>query len=277
MNRRQCLLDAEVRLTKAGIPDARLDAEWMLAHALNAERLTVLAFSGEEVPEQAKACFDALVARREAGEPLQYALGEAAFMGRVFCVDRRVLIPRPDTETLAEAMVQRLSPGIRALDIGTGSGALAITAALACEDAIVTGADISPGALEVARRNGERLGAAVRWVQSDLFDRLPGEAFDLIVSNPPYIRTGDLSSLQREVRKEPRLALDGGEDGFSFYRKILAALPARLTAGGSLLFEVGDGQAGGVASMMADSFETVQVLRDLFGTDRVVTGDGYAG
>ncbi|WP_417109291.1 peptide chain release factor N(5)-glutamine methyltransferase, partial [Hominenteromicrobium sp.] len=222
-------------------------------------------------------CFDALLARREAGEPLQYVLGEASFLGRAFRVDPRVLIPRADTETLAEAMCACLTPGLRVLDMGAGSGALAISAALACPQARVTGADISEDALAVARENGERLGARVEWVRSDLFSALEGRCFDMIVSNPPYIPTGELEGLQREVRREPVLALDGGEDGLACYRAIVRGLPGRLCPGGSLLLEVGDGQAARVRALLEKLFDSTAVLADLSGLDRVVTGDGYAG
>lgn len=203
MTRRQALGRAVSRLQRADASDAALDAQWLLAHVCGAERLALLLALDEPLSAQEWTCFDALLARREAGEPLQYVLGEASFLGRAFRVDPRVLIPRADTETLAEAMCACLTPGLRVLDMGAGSGALAISAALACPQARVTGADISEDALAVARENGERLGARVEWVRSDLFSALEGRCFDMIVSNPPYIPTGELKGLQREVRREP--------------------------------------------------------------------------
>lgn len=155
-------------------PTPRWDAQWLLAHVCGAERLALLLALDEPLSAQEWTCFDALLARREAGEPLQYVLGEASFLGRAFRVDPRVLIPRADTETLAEAMCACLTPGLRVLDMGAGSGALAISAALACPQARVTGADISEDALAVARENGERLGARVEWVRSDCFPRWKG-------------------------------------------------------------------------------------------------------
>lgn len=276
-SRRQLLNEASARLTLAGASDPVLDAQWMLAHVTGMPRLHLL--MALEAPAQAEeaAAFGALVNRREAGEPLQYVLGEADFMGHTFAVDARVLIPRPDTEILCQAAIGRLAAGDRVLDIGTGSGALAVSVALACEGAEVTGADISPSALAVARANGERLGARVQWLQSDLFSALSGRMYDLILSNPPYIPSGDMASLQMEVRREPALALDGGADGLDYYRRIVAALPGHLRRGGALLLEVGDGQAADVAALVAPHFETIETLRDLAGLDRVVTGDGYAG
>ena len=276
MTRRQALGRAVSRLQRADASDAALDAQW-LAHVCGAERLALLLALDEPLSAQEWTCFDALLARREAGEPLQYVLGEASFLGRAFRVDPRVLIPRADTETLAEAMCACLTPGLRVLDMGAGSGALAISAALACPQARVTGADISEDALAVARENGERLGARVEWVRSDLFSALEGRCFDMIVSNPPYIPTGELEGLQREVRREPVLALDGGEDGLACYRAIVRGLPGRLCPGGSLLLEVGDGQAARVRALLEKLFDSTAVLADLSGLDRVVTGDGYAG
>ena len=277
MTRRQALGRAVSRLQRADASDAALDAQWLLAHVCGAERLALLLALDEPLSAQVWTCFDALLARREAGEPLQYVLGEASFLGRAFRVDPRVLIPRADTETLAEAMCACLTPGLRVLDMGAGSGALAISAALACPQARVTGADISEDALAVARENGERLGARVEWVRSDLFSALEGRCFDMIVSNPPYIPTGELEGLQREVRREPVLALDGGEDGLACYRAIVRGLPGRLCPGGSLLLEVGDGQAARVRALLEKLFDSTAVLADLSGLDRVVTGDGYAG
>ena len=275
--RRQTLRDAAARLEAGCVPGAGLDAEWMLAHVLGLSRLTMLLGLDEPVPPSDGARFEALVARRCAGEPLQYVLGETNFMGHTFRVDERALIPRSDTETLCEAAIARLRPGMRCLDLGAGSGALGVSLALACPGAAITGADISADALCVARANAQALGAGARWLQSDLFSALEGEVFDLIVSNPPYIPSGEIGGLQREVQREPRLALDGGPDGLLFYRRVAAELGAHLCAGGSLLLEAGDGQAARVAALFAGRFDAINIIRDLQGLDRVVIGDGYAG
>lgn len=274
---RLLLNDAEAALAESGAPDARLDAEWMLAKAMGLSRLTMLTSFTETVTEAQATCFYAMLSRRLTGEPLQYVLGDAEFMGHTFLVDTRVLIPRCDTETLCEAAIARLCAGKRMLDIGTGSGAVAISAALACPEAFVYGVDISKDALTLAAENGRRLGAKVVWVLSDLSDALEDRSFDIIVSNPPYIPSGALTSLQREVQREPSLALDGGVDGLDFYRRIAEELPKRLILGGSLLLEVGDGQAPAVSAMLAGHFTLIRTLRDLSGLERVVTGDGYAG
>ena len=277
MPRRQLLNEGTQRLEAAGASDAALDAQWMLSAVTGISRLLLLMDLDAAVSDDIKERYGALLFRRETGEPLQYVLGEADFMGHTFSVDGRVLIPRPDTETLCQAAIGRLARGGRMLDIGTGSGALAVSVALACERASVTAVDISAGALGVARTNGEALGAQVEWLQSDLFAALGGRVFDVIVSNPPYIPSGELKGLQTEVRREPRLALDGGPDGLDFYRRIVAALPGYLAVGGALLLEVGDGQAVDVAALLAPHFAQTNILRDLAGLERVVTGDDYAG
>lgn len=276
-SRRQLLNDAARQLLAAGASDARIDAEWMLAHVLGHSRLMLLTDPDAPVDTEEAARFRGMTARRAGGLPLQYLLGEADFMGRTFQVDERVLIPRPDTETLCELSIARLQAGMRALDVGTGSGALAVSLALAIPGALVTAVDISADALAVAAENSLRLGASVRFVQSDLFAALPGEVFDLVVSNPPYIPSGALAGLQREVRQEPRLALDGGADGLSYYRRIVQALPGHLIPGGTLLLEVGDGQADAVAAMLHTIFARTYIAPDLAGLARVVIGDGYAG
>lgn len=276
-SRRSLLIDATARLEEAGAAEARLDAEWLLAHATGMPRLSLLVAQQEAVSDDQAERFAALLSRRARGEPLQYVLGEAWFMGHRFSVDQRVLIPRSDTETLCEAAIARLAGGGRMLDIGTGSGALAASVAVACPAARIVAVDISAEALAVARANGQALDVQIEWIQSDLFAALKGRAFDVIVSNPPYIATDALAALQPEVRAEPRLALDGGTDGLTFYRRIMAGLPAHLDRGGSLLLEVGDGQARDVCALLDGAFASVHILRDLSGLDRVVTGDGYAG
>lgn len=277
MNRRQLLSDAQARLLAAGASDARLDAQWLLSRVTGVPRLSLLMALEAPVTDGEAAQFARLLSRREAGQPLQYVLGEAAFMGHTLRVDPRVLIPRADTETLAEEAIRRTHPGMRVLDLGAGSGALAIAIKLQDGAVDVTAVDISAEALSVAVENAERLRAAVRFVQGDLYAPLAGERFDLIVSNPPYIPSEALSALQREVRWEPALALDGGADGLAFYRRIVRGLPEHLTPGGSLLLEVGDGQAEAVRRMLDGQFTDTNTVRDLAGLDRVVIGDDYAG
>ncbi|MCL1796051.1 MAG: peptide chain release factor N(5)-glutamine methyltransferase [Clostridia bacterium] len=266
MTLRQALTDAE----------PRLDAEWILAHVLGKKRLTMLLSLDDPLCGDAELAFRAMLRRRINGEPLQYILREAHFMGYAFYVDERVLIPRADTETVCEAAIARLSRDGRLLDIGTGSGAIAISAALARGTARVTGVDVSREALAVARINAARLGARVEWLCGDLYESIGGRMFDCIVSNPPYIPSAELRTLPIEVRREPVSALDGGTDGLRYHRAIIAGLPAHLRSGGSLVLESGDGQSDRIATLMK-GFRDISILRDMGGLPRAVIGDRYAG
>ena len=236
MNSRALIDRAARQLTRAGVADARVDASLLLERVTGIPPLSLR--MGCEVDDAAEQPFLMLLERRLAREPLQYILGDQPFCGRIFRVDSRVLIPRPETELLAELAIDWLrhsgkaSP--RVLDLCCGSGCIGLTAALECPDARVTLADLSDDALAVARANAETLGAAADIRQSDLFDALTGP-WDLIVSNPPYIPTADCGALQTEVLREPMLALDGGADGLTLYRRIAAQAKSRLTEGGRLM------------------------------------------
>lgn len=262
---------ARARLSRSGSPDPGTDALLLLAGALGVERGSLLFHRDDFLSEEQFTLLEEQLARREGGEPLQYVQGVAYFMGLEFLVDRRVLIPRQDTETLCELALSRIKPGESVLDLCTGSGALAVTIARRGR-ARVTGADISADALRVARENAARNEASVRWVCGDLFDAVAQEHFDAIVCNPPYLSAADMSSLQAEVRWEPALALAGGMDGLDFYRRIAYSLPGRLKAGGRAFFEVGAGQAAAVREIFAGALPgaRVQVQKDLCGVERVV-------
>ena len=245
------------RLEAAGSPDPVADA-----------RLLSWGDSLREIPPEEEARLEALLARRLAGEPVQYILESAWFMGLEFFVDRRVLIPRQDTETLCEAALNVLrgmqSP--RVLDLCAGSGAIGLSLARLCPGARVTLADVSAGACAVMEENRRRLGVDAEIVEGDLFSPVAGRTFDLIACNPPYIRTAELASLQAEVQKEPRLALDGGADGLDFYRRIAAAYRGHLARGGTLLLEIGWDEAADVRSLFGGG----RVVRDLGGRDRMI-------
>ena len=249
------------RLEAAGSPDPMADA-----------RLLSWGDSLRELPPQEEARLEALLRRRLAGEPVQYILESAWFMGLEFYVDRRVLIPRQDTEVLCEAALAFLqgkaSP--RVLDLCAGSGAIGLSLAKLCPQVSVTLADISADACAVIAENRLRLGVEAEAVEGDLFAPLPGREFDLIVCNPPYIRTGELAALQAEVQKEPRLALDGGADGLCFYRRIAAEYQKHLAPGGALLLEIGWDEAEDVRALFGGG----RVLRDLNGRDRVIEIQG---
>lgn len=253
------------RLCDAENPDAKVDVRILLEEILGLKSLNLSA--NRAVSETEISQLEAALSRRIAGEPLQYILGKAWWMGLCLRVDRRVLIPRQDTETLAELALQFLRPipSPRVLDLCTGSGAIGLCIAHDRSDARVTLADISSEALEVARENARLLGAQVETAQGDLFAPLAGREFDLIACNPPYIPTGEIEGLQVEVQKEPRLALDGGADGLDFYRTIAKDAPEHLAEGGYLLLEVGIGQAEAVTALVGG-----EAVRDLNGVERVV-------
>ena len=217
---------------------------------------------------------EALLQRRVQGEPVQYLLHSACFMGLNFYVDSRVLIPRQDTETLVEAVIVALRQleKPRMLDLCAGSGAIGLSVRTLVPGADVTLADCSRDALEVVRENARRLGVDVEIRHGDLFRAVWHQKFDLIASNPPYIPTGDLPLLQREVQREPQLALDGGGDGLEFYRRIAADAPEHLNPGGSIYLEVGAGQADAVRALLTERMECAEAgaINDLNGIPRVV-------
>lgn len=276
-NRRNALKEAAALLETAGCSDARLDAEWLLAEVAGLSRLALLLDLDAPLSEQETARFSDYTARRAAGDPLQYVLGRADFMGHAFRSDARALIPRCDTEPLCEAVIERAgalkTPSV--LELGAGSGAVSVSVKLACPGACVTAADVSRDALGLCRENAALHGMQIEWVESDWFSALAGRKFDLIFSNPPYIPSHELNALQSEVRREPALALDGGADGLNFYRRTMLELPEHLNAGGSLLFETGDGESEAVLAMLAECFAHTEMRRDLGSLPRVVIGDGY--
>lgn len=214
---------------------------------------------------------DAAAGQRLAGKPLWYIIGDTEFYGCKIKVDGRVLIPRPETELLAELAVKTAQEGNKLLDLCTGSGCIAVSVAkqLAGKGVSVTAADISAPALEVAKENAALNGAEVKFVESDLFSAVKGK-FDVIVCNPPYVKRGDIPALQREVKDfEPLSALDGGEDGLDFYRRLAAEAPKHLVRGGTLLMECGLGQAQEIVKLFA-KFDYTMVSRDLNGVERFV-------
>lgn len=268
----------EKRLADSGIREADLDAKYLLLEAFEMDLAHFLLREQEQVPStdgRTREYSDAVLARASR-VPLQYLTGKQDFMGLTFHVDERVLIPRQDTETLAE-LVLRENPekNIRLLDLCTGSGCLAVSLAVLGGYEEVDAGDISPDALEVAEENGRRLGGNVHFVESDLFSALdPGKAYDVIVSNPPYIPTEVIEGLEPEVRDyEPRMALDGSGDGLAFYRRLAAESPSHLKPGGRLYLEIGWDQGESVEDLLRENgFEDIEVVRDDAGNCRVVRG-----
>lgn len=269
MTSRDWLSAAVARLEAADAPDARLDCEWMLCDALGIGRAHLRFRLDDQLPDAARAQADTWLDARASGLPLQYAQRRAWFMGHGFYVDERVLIPRQDTEVLCERVIAlvRERGYASALDLCTGSGAIAASVALACPGAAVCAADVSCDALDVARINSEALGANVECALGNLFQAVGERRFDLIACNPPYIADGEMDGLQAEVKREPALALRGGADGLDFYRRIAAAYLDHLTPGGALILEVGCGQARAVAGMLGRG---AFIEKDLCGIERVV-------
>lgn len=239
--------------------------DWIFVKVLGVERsvLPTVEFVDEEQAEQAAA----YALRVKEGEPLQYVLGETNFYGVDLKTDPRALIPRGDTEVLVEEALKCLSDGASALDICTGSGAIAIVLALK-SGATVTASDVSDDALALASENLLKTGAQVNLVKSDLFENIEGR-FDLITANPPYIPSAEVDLLDAFVKREPRLALDGGEDGLNYYRAIAQTVSDHLKKGGVLLLEIGAEQGVAVCALF-DKIGRTEVIRDLDGHDRVV-------
>ena len=260
-------------LKQAGVPDPAPDAAWLLGHVLNRPALEARLDMDSTLSPGQEALLRDLTQKRQARIPLQYLLRTQSFLGRSFSVDERALIPRPETELLAELAVSALGSSGRALDLCCGTGCLAITMALERPGCDIWAADLSPAALSLARENAARLGARVTFRQGDLFAPLQGETFDLIVSNPPYIPSAECPALQEEVLHEPVMALDGGTDGLDFYRRIAREAPMHLTCGGRIMLELGDGEAEAVSALLADAgFEELVVHPDLQGLPRMLSG-----
>lgn len=251
------------------------EARLLLGEVLGRNHAWLEAHRDDVLDAVAAERFAALVARRAAGEPVAYLLGRREFYGRDFAVSPAVLIPRPETELLVEIALAAVAgiPAPRILDLGTGSGCIAITLALELPAADVTAVDISDAALAMARGNAARLGARLHCLQSEWFAALSGERFDLIVSNPPYVAEGDPHLAEGDLRFEPALALACGRDGLDAIRRILASAPDHLEPGGTLHFEHGYDQAPAVAELlMWAGFTDIVQHRDLAGIVRVSGG-----
>jgi release factor glutamine methyltransferase len=264
----QVLARATAALATAGCENPRLDAEVLLAEAVEVDRLTLLARNGTALTVEQSRRFAALVARRARREPVAYIVGRRAFRDLELAVDPRVLIPRPETELLVETALE-LPPGARVLDVGTGSGAVALALKYERPDLEVAGSDVSADALAVARANGERLGLDVAWHRADLLSGARGP-WDAVVANPPYVAEEELRALAPEiVRHEPRAALEAGEDGL----EVISRLVPELAEAGVpwVALEVGLGQAAAVRERLAGAGYARTVARDdLAGIPRVV-------
>ena len=257
----------------AGIPDPAWDSALLLAHLTGHPPLNLRLDTDTQLSESTLQAFAALRDRRLERTPLQYLTHEQSFLGHTFFVDERVLIPRPETELLAERVIDALRPvkAPNVLDLCCGSGCIAVSVALALPDAQVHASDLSAGALAVTRQNAEALGVRITLHQGDLLAAVTGLRFHLIVSNPPYIPTAACAALQQEVLQEPAMALDGGGDGLDFYRRIAREAPRHLLPGGKLFLEVGFDQAEAVCVLLTSGgFADAAVYPDLQGIGRMV-------
>jgi release factor glutamine methyltransferase len=267
------------RFTERGLATARLDAEVLLAHVLGKDRVFLYTHSEQPLAPEELAAYRELIRRRLAGEPIAYLVGKREFRSLALSVDARVLVPRPDTETAVDVALAALAarpsgaPPPVVVDVGVGSGAIALAIKAARPEARVLATDLSPEAAAVARANAAALGLEVDVREGDLLAPVGREApFDLVVSNPPYIPTGELPSLPPEVRREPRLALDGGADGLDLYRRLAREALPLVRPGGALVVEVGAGQADDVAAIFRQAgWEEPRSTADLAGIARVVS------
>jgi release factor glutamine methyltransferase len=272
------LRQGEASLRAGPHPDrARRDAEILLLHVVRRERAALLARWNEVLDSQEAACFVALIDRRLAGEPIQYILGETEFYGLPFRVTRDVLIPRPETEHLVEKVIEiagRLPahlPGPRIVDVGAGSGSIAVALAHELPQARITAIDLSAPALAIAEENAKRNAVAVRFLRGDLLGPVGEEQFEIVVSNPPYVPAAERATLAVEVRDyEPALALFAGNEGLDVYRRLIPAAFHVLTPGGSLALEIGYGQQQAIAALLAQSnFSQIEFFPDLQDIPRV--------
>lgn len=275
MTYREAIDHGEHFLQEHDISDAKTDAWLLLAMVCKIDRNFYYLHMLEDITEEQLTEYESVLKKRAEHIPLQYITGEQEFMGLNFVVNSNVLIPRQDTEVLVEEALKQIRPGMEVLDLCTGSGCIIISIMKNVPQITATASDISKQALIVAKENAKLNEVSIQFECSNLFDNLKG-TFDVIVSNPPYIRTEEIAKLMPEVRDfEPYDALDGKEDGLMFYRQIIEQAKQYLKSDGYLMFEIGYDQGGAVSTLMKQAgYEDVRVVKDLAGSDRVVTGKG---
>lgn len=273
MNYTEAFLMGMQKLKEAEIGEAQLDARLLLEEVCGTDHNTLLCHGDREVSEAEEEQYRKALEQRAVHVPLQHLLGYQDFMGLRFQVNEYVLIPRQDTEILVEEAMRYLHDGMRILDLCTGSGCILLSLLHYSNDCEGTGVDISKEALQVAALNAELLGIKADFLKSDLYEKVTGK-FDLLVSNPPYIERKVIPTLMEEVREyDPYIALDGGEDGLDFYRRIIGGAQDYLKRGGQILMEIGSGQAKAVSELLREAgFKEIDVCRDFAGLDRVVSG-----
>ena len=271
MRLRDLLRQGAERLGSAGVPSPEVDARELLLSALHLTPTALLTRADEPVGADGQARYAALLDRRAAREPLQHILGEVEWGGVRLRCDPRALVPRPETEWLLHLLLPGVQsrPQPRVLDVGTGTGALALGVKAACPGAAVTATDLSPGALALARENAALNGLEVTWMQADLLAGVPGP-FDLIVSNPPYLPEGDRAHADPEVQRDPQLALYSGPDGLTLARRLAAQAPPVLAGGGTLWLELDPRNAATLAAELRAGGWDAQLHADLTGRERFV-------
>lgn len=274
MNIKEALEKANKILIDNNIEENFLKARILLSHELGCSKEYLITHDDEEISDDIEKSFFEKITRLTKGEPIQYLTNKAEFMGLDFYVDKNVLIPQPDTEILVQAIIDIVKENeIEILDLCTGSGAIGISLCKNLTNAKIFASDISEIALEVAKKNANFHNAEIEFIKSDLFCNIKGK-FDIIVSNPPYIETAEIDKLSKEVKNEPKIALDGGIDGLDFYRNISNNAQFFLENNGILAVEIGYNQGKAVEEMFINcGFKNVKILKDLSQNDRVVIGE----
>ena len=274
MTIKQAITKGMIMLKSNNVESPKLKARLLLQYVLDKPRQYIIVYDNKEIDKQQQWQYFVNIEKLTKGVPLQHITHRQEFMKMDFFVDENVLIPRPDTEILVEEVIKIAqkynSP--RILDLCTGSGAIAISLKKFVPNADITAVDISEKALEIAQKNAKKLETKINLLKSDLFDKLDSKKFDIIVSNPPYIRKDEIKKLSEEVQKEPKIALDGGEDGLDFYRIITEQAINYLKTGSFLCFEIGYNQKNDVIKIIEDeqNYKNTYCKKDLYGNDRII-------
>lgn len=274
MTIKQAITKGMIMLKSNNVESPKLKARLLLQYVLDKPRQYIIVYDNKEIDKQQQWQYFVNIEKLTKGVPLQHITHRQEFMKMDFFVDENVLIPRPDTEILVEEVIKIAqkynSP--RILDLCTGSGAIAISLKKFVPNVDITAVDISEKALEIAQKNAKKLETKINFLKSDLFDKLDNKKFDIIVSNPPYIRKDEIKKLSEEVQKEPKIALDGGEDGLDFYRIITEQAINYLKTGSFLCFEIGYNQKNDVIKIIEDdqNYKNTYCKKDLYGNDRII-------
>lgn len=274
MTIKQAITKGMIMLKSNNVESPKLKARLLLQYVLDKPRQYIIVYDNKEIDKQQQWQYFVNIEKLTKGVPLQHITHRQEFMKMDFFVDENVLIPRPDTEILVEEVIKIAqkynSP--RILDLCTGSGAIAISLKKFVPNADITAVDISEKALEIAQKNAKKLETKINFLKSDLFDKLDNKKFDIIVSNPPYIMKDEIKKLSEEVQKEPKIALDGGEDGLDFYRIITEQAINYLKTGSFLCFEIGYNQKNDVIKIIEDeqNYKNTYCKKDLYGNDRII-------